>query len=769
MDSSVTSSTPPRIARACASLSSVIALLGLALSGCDGADRPPAPASEGIYAFANGCYTIDVARPGQSPRFIRVAEGGESFAIDGRDAEGAARFHMRATDLGAYLLYDAEGRYFSATVNEEGATDFGRPDALLSDVILIDDAYVSPGEWELLASERETGRYELRHRSTGLFLAREGLTDRATRAASITFYPSDGCATFPELTLDAEGEVSRTTWEDGAVFGVADYHSHLFTNFGFGGGGIFHGSPFHRLGVEHALSDCSVYHGDEGRRDLMDFIGGGSISVEDPDALMSIFIAGETPEFNHHTDGYPTFTDWPNSWGSSTHQTQYYRWIERAYRGGLRLIVQHATGNSILCDIVTGMGSQEVRYSCNDMVSVERQITEARALERYIDAQHGGPGRGWLRIVETPAEARQVISDGKLAIVLGIEISNLFDCFITPGADDPVCDEEHVRQQLDRYRDLGVRVIFPNHKYDNAFTPGDGHRGFLEFANLLNSGHWSNFTTDCPSAVGFDQGDLQLGALNMPREQYDAPRVLALRTFPRAPLVAFAPFLDHLTAGPAEGDYCQNASLTPIGEYLVERMMDRGMLIDIAHLPRWSYHRTFELTDAVGYPVFSTHGATFGGRVFTNGGLVQTGFRRCGNPDQPGELVRSITDMAAAVEAEGGYPAAGLGFDLNGFAGGPRPRFGPDSGCGATQINPVEYPFTSFGGDVMFTAPRLGERDVDFNTEGMIHLGLLPELIEDARRDGATDEDLEPLFRSAETYIRTWERAESIAANRQGE
>jgi hypothetical protein len=42
----------------------------------------------------------------------------------------------------------------------------------------------------------------------------------------------------------------------------------------------------------------------------------------------------------------------------------------------------------------------------------------------------------------------------------------------------------------------------------------------------------------------------------------------------------------------------------------------------------------------------------------------------------------------------------------------------------------------------------------------MVHLGLVAELIEDARRDGVTDEELEPLFRSAEGYLRLWEKAE---------
>ena len=42
-----------------------------------------------------------------------------------------------------------------------------------------------------------------------------------------------------------------------------------------------------------------------------------------------------------------------------------------------------------------------------------------------------------------------------------------------------------------------------------------------------------------------------------------------------------------------------------------------------------------------------------------------------------------------------------------------------------------------------------------------MHLGLVAELIEDVRRDGATDEELEPLFKSAEGYLRMWEKAQS--------
>ena len=42
-------------------------------------------------------------------------------------------------------------------------------------------------------------------------------------------------------------------------------------------------------------------------------------------------------------------------------------------------------------------------------------------MQDYIDAQFGGPGKGFYRIVKTPFEARRVINSGKMAVVMGIE------------------------------------------------------------------------------------------------------------------------------------------------------------------------------------------------------------------------------------------------------------------------------------------------------------------------------------------------------------
>jgi len=47
--------------------------------------------------------------------------------------------------------------------------------------------------------------------------------------------------------------------------------------------------------------------------------------------------------------------------------------------------------------------------------------------------------------VTSPAQAREVIEDGRLAVILGIETSNLFDCFVTPREGYPACDEARVQ------------------------------------------------------------------------------------------------------------------------------------------------------------------------------------------------------------------------------------------------------------------------------------------------------------------------------------
>jgi len=743
---------------------------GLGVDRCTTDTPPPdcevTETARSRYALADGCFAMEATDPAtNSPVFLEASDSGMAFAFSAHSLESAAPLFMKAADLGVYLLRD-DGRAYLVS---QGA-DFERKTELLSDILLVDDTFQSDAEWEVIPIAGDPTRFRLRHLASNRYLATGGLVGAPSSAAAVYFHERSGCAEFPEATVDADGQVQPRVWDDGSVFGFVDAHSHILSNFGFGGGGIYHGSAFHRLGIEHALPDCALFHGEDGRQDLFGY-GFDAGDDFDPNALLLAFITGQTPGPNHATAGYPDFTDWPSAFDSATHQVQYYKWLERAWMSGLRLVVQHATTNAVICDFLKGGGVQPTRYECNDMVAVDRIIQETYNMERYIDAQEGGPGRGWFRIVTSPAAAREVINEGKMAVVLGIETSHLFDCFVTPTAEHPACTESDVVERLNDYYERGVRALFPVHKYDNAFSAGDGDKSIIELGNFIQSRRYNNFTDDCDDSVNtnFDRGDLFFPGLNAPRNDYleSPPLALAgLAQFPLDPVSTLLPFVPDLLEPTVPGDFCQNAGLTPLGEFLVEQVMNRGMILELDHLPRRSYKRVLEMLEASDYPGAGTHSLDAGGALYALGGISISGFGRCRDASQPATMDDRFQDDVQLIRNNGGFPAIGFGFDLNGFAGAPGPRFGDAAHCSDVQTDPVTYPFVSYAGDVTFHQPRVGNRTIDFNTEGMAHIGLVAELIEDVRGDGVTDEDLEPLFKSAEGYLRMWEKAEARGAAR---
>src|SRR5690606_25288901 len=103
-----------------------------------------------------------------------------------------------------------EGHYLVA---EDG--QLHRRSELLSDIALLDDGFRSPAEWELQPSAHDPERFQLRNYQTGEYLTTTGTSAQLQRAAVVALYPREGCAEFPELTLDATGAVASTRWDDG--------------------------------------------------------------------------------------------------------------------------------------------------------------------------------------------------------------------------------------------------------------------------------------------------------------------------------------------------------------------------------------------------------------------------------------------------------------------------------------------------------------------------------------------------------------------------
>ena len=214
------------------------------------------------------------------------------------------------------------------------------------------------------------------------------------------------------------GTLARSA-KHGPVYGLADAHMH-WTGFRLFGSAWHCGRPWHKYGIAYAMPDCAQY--DQGTN--------GEVRA---------FIDGRVPGQPYDTVGWPTFGYWPGPTRQAEEGT-YYTSVERAWLGGLRLLVVLFVDNEALCDAMTVRDPAPPAF-CNDMDSVRQQNQDLEDFEDYIDAQNGGPGKGWLRIVTSPAQARKVIDQGKLAVVKGIELSRILNCGETVESDpEPQCD-----------------------------------------------------------------------------------------------------------------------------------------------------------------------------------------------------------------------------------------------------------------------------------------------------------------------------------------
>src|SRR5690606_4099488 len=123
--------------------------------------------------------------------------------------------------------------------------------------------------------------------------------------------------------------------------------------------------------------------------------------------------------------------------------------------------------------------------------------------------------------------------------------------------------------------------------------------------------------------------------LNKPRAVYDSPPPYDMSGFASNPVGTLLPHIKKVQEPALSGEYCQSFGFTPLGETLMQEMMQRGMLIDVAHLPQRSLVRAYEILEAADYPATKTHGNSNDGRLYDLGGMRGSEFGRCGDPANP--------------------------------------------------------------------------------------------------------------------------------------
>ncbi len=732
---------------AAALLSLVTALSASGTSA--GTQEPAAPrldVPEDRYAMAGGCYTI---RSAAANGFVGRSANG--FGVSAT----AEPFHFQATDLGKYLLFGTAQDFLAASEGLAGAAAYAATTSTpgahaggltigttdqAADAIARGPVGAATGrgagvvaaktaselaDWEI--DEVAPGEFTITLPATKQSLVAEAgtlaLVTPATTDARARFALAlaEGCATFPEVEVNVSGDPLKGTSAVDEATGFIDLHVHMMA-FEFIGGRTRCGRPWHPYGVGHALVDC-VDHGPHGET-----------------AVLEMVLSGGDPVTGHSPEGWPSFQGWPKP-GSLTHEQIYYKWLERAWRGGLRLMTNLLVDNHALCVVYPYK-----KNSCNEMDGVRLQAQRIRELERYIDAQSGGPGEGWFRIVTDPFEAREVVNAGQLAVVLGIEISTPFDCNVIE--EQPLCDEKQIDDALTEVFDLGVRQMELANKFDNALTGVTGDSGstgvVVNSGNRSETGHFWKMET-CPDEMGEANDKLQYNA-----HDQGAPDQLTGRDAIFGAVLQVSGASGVAPVYP-EGPHCNTIGLTELGEHALQGMIDRGMIFDPDHMSARARQQALTFMEERGYSgVVSSHSwadKTIYPRIYELGGVVtphaggSTGFASSWN---------GLKDKRDARY----YFGFGYGSDVNGFSNQGAPRR-------PTDLSAVTYPFTGLGG-VQIHKQQSGTRTYDVNVDGVAHYGLYPDWIEDLRHL-AGDQIVADLARGAEAFLQMWERATGIA------
>ncbi|MFJ1705004.1 discoidin domain-containing protein [Kitasatospora sp. NPDC088346] len=503
----------------------------------------------------------------------------------------------------------------------------------------------------------------------------------------------------PDSQINVTGEPFKGTDAQGQVRGFIDAHTHLMANEAFGGR-LICGKGFSEQGIADALKDCPEHYPD-GSLAIFDYITNGGDGKHDP-------------------VGWPTFKDWP-AHDSLTHQQSYYAWVERAWRGGQRVLVNDLVTNGVICSVYFFKDR-----GCDEMTSIRLQAQKTYELQAYVDRMYGGAGKGWFRIVTDSAQARDVIQQGKLAVVLGVETSEPFGC--KQILDVAQCSRDDIDRGLDELYGLGVRSMFLCHKFDNALCGVRFDEGGLGTAinvgQFLSTGtFWK--TEQCAGP----QHDNPIGLAPALAAQKDLPEGVAVPSY-------------------AAGAQCNSRGLTDLGEYAVRGMVKRKMMLEIDHMSVKAAGRAFDILESESYPgVISSHSwmdLDWTERVYKLGGFVAQYMHGAEGFSAEAKRTDALRDKYHV-----GY---GYGTDMNGVGGWPGPR-------GADTPNPVRYPFRSVDGGSVIDRQTTGERTWDINTDGAAHYGLVPDWLEDIRLVGGQDV-VDDLFRGAETYLDTWGASE---------
>jgi microsomal dipeptidase-like Zn-dependent dipeptidase len=520
--------------------------------------------------------------------------------------------------------------------------------------------------------------------------------------------------------------------------------------------------------------------------------------------------------FAHGRSGAPHFDDWPSFLGGA-HEQMHVTQIRRNFDGGLRLMVALATDNLGAEYLGSPVEGGRVRL-VDERTSLEAQLAAMTDLARRNAA--------WMQIAYSAGEARDAILHNRLAVVLGVETDQLGTYTQGTPADE-----------VDYLWNRGVRVITPIHAMNNKIG---GAAAFIGPYNWLNDlFHRSQFDVTkaelahvppaffevqgapCDPKTTTNDGECVQARMETVQNRLYIGRCLES-------LFRLSPCLqpEKVDAYERETHGHVNASgLTPFGREVLRAMMNRGIILDTAHMSDKSVRDTYDLMGQwpTAYPAIISH-AHFRAQAFYGqpefapseydisnsnldkvrqaGGVVGpfVAEDRVSLPwDETGQ--RPFDNDCAFSSKSFGYAfhfaltrMGGTGVAMatdSTFIPQTGPRFGakacwgyrlakdpskerrknPERYAMAKQIDGVVYENMPrkkgvvTGTNLPLSSYRMNGRRFDYNVDGLAHFGMVPDLLQDLKNLRLPRSDLEALFDSADGYLRMWERTEHAAAS----
>ncbi|MGH3735414.1 MAG: discoidin domain-containing protein [Micromonosporaceae bacterium] len=601
---------------------------------------------------------------------------------------------MQASALGRYLLYDRGMKLLAA--------------GLFDSVVALPRIDAS-GDWQVDVSG---DAYTLTSTQVGKALAVAPWTGllRVTdvnRAGSFRFEKTTGCAVFPEAEVNATGAPLSGGTATGEVRGLLDMHLHAMHSEALGGG-VICGAPFHPQGITKAVVDCPD-HEPAG-------LGGW---------FENVVTGAYGPTGAHDTRGWADVRRLPQ--GQLGDPPADVLQVDRTGLAG------RAAGGDGAARLQPGAvpgvpgQAQPVRRDGHYPAAGRQDVPVAGLRRRPVEGTRQRLAADRTRPVRGPPGGRE----GKLAVVLGIETSEIFGCTTWNGA--PQCTRDDIDSGLEEMWALGIRHMQLINKFDNALGGvrfDSGTAGIaVNGANFLTTGKfWQAETCTTREHDNEIANPDPSGLIGTPLQDL-LPGTLPV--YPPAP-------------------HCNKLGLTELGGYAIRAMAARGIVVDLDHLSVKATDGALDVIESLRYPgVVSGHSwldPHFYSRIYQAGGLVTLyGF-------QSPHFAQEWAKTKAMHDADH-YFGFGFGSDANGIATQPVAR--PD----AAHNHPVQYPFRSFDGGTTLDRQRTGERVYDINRDGVAHYGLRPDWIEDLRLV-AGPEIVDDMSKGAEAYLRMWASAE---------